>query len=474
VLFKHLPDLLFSPLAGPNREIYARIIADLHPLFFGEMAGDVFPVRDTVLSQMEESLSSIARVRWVDEEGDEPLDSDSLWAHSQRIYRRLVRCGWLDEEKEGYQVRTTVPPPVGALLSALLEIAENRKLFYGGIVLSIYNNVRNAHADPENQAAAFHQACVDGRKFQQHLGGMVYGLKGLLKTFHELPDRKRLLARFFDDFVENFLIGDYTTLKTEDNPFRFRGQILRVLQEIRFDADIRKDFVSGYLKQLRHGDPEAAQTAFERDLASIITVFEGIDTHLDRIDRYRYRFERRAANTVRYMDRTEPGMAARLARLLQAIAELDRETQNRTLDERLHALVRPRPLSRKSPSSGRAERSQPAVSPLRARKVDPQELVRQQVLQRFLLRRRIDPSAVANYLDRQLTGRLRIEASEFAIETAEDLLNFAHARYLKFFGSRGERLANQYEIRLGGETISNQWMRCRNFIVQRRRPHTER
>ena len=59
-------------------------------------------------------------------------------------------------------------------------------------------------------------------------------------------------------------------------------------------------------------------------ITRIIRIFESVDQRLAAIDDFRYQLEKRVADTVRYMDKTTPGMAARLSRL---IAELGKREE---------------------------------------------------------------------------------------------------------------------------------------------------
>lgn len=222
-LFDRLPDRLFSPLASANRRIYGALLLDLYPLFFDQIHADVFPSRDTVRYEIEEHLARVALI-W-QEEGDEDAPGVDEASPAATIYRRLRLAGWFEEESEGYRVYVAVPPVVSQVWTALMEVARPDKVFYGGMVLSIHNNLQQALARPEEQALALRQAAVEAKRFLQHLNAMIYGLKGLLETFSNQDDHRRLLSGFFDDFVDHFLVQDYKRLTTRNNPFRFRQQI---------------------------------------------------------------------------------------------------------------------------------------------------------------------------------------------------------------------------------------------------------
>ena len=67
-------------------------------------------------------------------------------------------AGWIEEETEGYRVRVTVPPAVGTLRASLMEVARPDRVFYGGMVLSIFNNVQRAWEEPQAQVLALRHA----------------------------------------------------------------------------------------------------------------------------------------------------------------------------------------------------------------------------------------------------------------------------------------------------------------------------
>ncbi|MGB7549957.1 MAG: Wadjet anti-phage system protein JetA family protein, partial [Chromatiaceae bacterium] len=321
-LFDRVPDRLFSPLASANRRTYGALLLDLYPLFFDQIHADVFPSRETVRHEIEERLAVMA-VAWQEEQ--EP-DAEALTAPpagehevtpAALAYRRLLAAGWMEEELEGYRVRVTVPPAVGTLWGSLMEVARPDRVFYGGMVLSIFNNVQKAWEEPQAQVLALRQAAREARRFIQHLNTMIYGLKGLLGDISDCDDHRRTLSRFFEDFVERILVQDYKRLKTRNNPFRYRQQILQRVRELEYDLERKQALVAGYLEQTGEADATSARRAINDDIRQLRDVFERLDGHLERMDRFRARVERRVADTVRYLDRTQPGMAARFAALLR-------------------------------------------------------------------------------------------------------------------------------------------------------------
>jgi len=469
-LFDRLPDRLFSPLASANRRIYGALLLDLYPLFFDQIHADVFPSRDTVRQEIEERLAVMAAA-W-QEEPDAASTSvpamDSDTNPAALAYRRLLMAGWIEEETDGYRVRVTVPPAVGTLWASLMEVARPDRVFYGGMVLSIFNNVQRAWEEPRAQVLALRQAAREARRFIQHLNTMIYGLKALLGEISGCDDHRRILSRFFDDFVERILVQDYKRLKTRNNPFRYRQQILQRVRELEYDLERKEALVAGYLEQTGESDRESAWQAINDDIRHLRDCFERLDGHLERVDRFRARVERRVADTVRYLDRTQPGMAARMATLLRGLGPrlaglADGETTPLSLP-----LIDVLPVGPQSLKEAPRHRRPPEPRPLVSRPVDPKMQARQLALRAYLDRRRIDPKRIALYLERQLAGRSHIDGAAMTIGGVEDFIAFTHVRHLGYLPGAG-RLRQAYRVEQRDGVIDNPWVRCPDFAVVRRR-----
>jgi hypothetical protein len=472
-LFDRLPERLFSPLAGANRRIYGALLLDLYPLFFDQVHADVFPSRETVRHEIEERLA-VQAVVWQQEADTDDAPTDRAEPPAEltpaaAAYRRLLDAGWLEEELDGYRTRVTVPPAVGVLWAALVEIARPDRVFYGGMVLSIYNNLQRAFEEPAEQVLALRQAAREAQRFLTHLNTMIYGLKGLLGQIAASRDHRTVLSSFFDAFVERILVQDYKRLKTRNNPFRFRQQILHRARELEYDPARRAALVDGFLAQTGASDRAEAQTAIDADIRRLRQVFEQLDGHLARVDRYRERLERRVADTVRYLDHGRPGQAARMAELLQALgpalADLD-DGDDAPVPLPVLALLPLAPHGLKEPAR---QRTPPPPRPLRSRPMDPAARARQQALRAYLDRRRIDPARIARYLDAQLGVRMSVHGAQLRISGVEDFIAFTHCRHLAYLPG-GETLRRAYRIEHPPGDIDNAWVRCPAFIVHRRGP----
>ena len=94
-----------------------------------------------------------------------------------------------------------------------------------------------------------------------------------------------------------------------------------MLRDLQFDPLKLQQLAEHYQMQLDMSY-DVAEAQVHQHINRIIRIFDSVDQRLAAIDDFRYQLEKRVADTVRYMDKTTPGMAARLSRLIAAVSNL--------------------------------------------------------------------------------------------------------------------------------------------------------
>lgn len=473
MLFNKLPDEIFKPLAGPNRQLFEEILLFLFRYFSDEDLTNeaVFPRRGHVVREIEELLERKGRLlQLVYEEGDSEEEFGNAPGTAARyIYRRLVDTGWLEEEEDGYHTNVLMPPHASLLLEALEGVAHAEKKNYGSTIASIHLQLEAIANHPEANARAFIEVVRSARDFTRHLQNIFSGLRGFQDLITRQHNPQLALATFFDDFVENLLISDYKSLQAENNPFRHRANVLTLLIQIEHIDSIMAHLVKVYQEDRSLDEGEAREKVIY-DLHFIARVFRSVDRRLDAIDLYRMRLESRVAQMVRYLDRNVPDLTNRGIKLLEALGKRAQEAPEGELP-RL-----PRPgrwmsaglLSKRSLRKPQRRRQPQFVELSPPEEVGPEVKERMRLIQDYLQRRVMSPAKVAAFLDRQLGERREMPASEFRIETVEDLVAFS---FVPFLGTmKGKSAPNQphFNLRRTGGRIDTPFLECSDFIVERR------
>lgn len=466
MIFGKLHDEIFRPLSGANRHIVEKVLKRLWKLYGDEEnpESDALP-RRVVLEEIHQVLII---------EGDLAVPSDEEQnvvyrtpaTAAEYIYRRLLECGWLEIEEDGYNSNVILKPESGMLLESLLNIEAQEKKSYGQTVLAIYNHLETVVNKPEERGSLFFEAIAKTREFTSHLRNITYSLKEIQERLAAIKDPRAVLANFFEEFVEAILIADYKTLNSADNPFRFRGQILEKLRYIEYLDSVSVPLNAMY--QDHYGvSEEEAQMRFLRDVRYIRKIFESVDQRLSRIDSYRFRLESRVGETVKMMGRTMPGMANRLLDVMQHLAT--------TIPDESEGLLIPSPpripmtkgLSPFSLRAPRGRKEQPAPQILKIRAVDPFSQERNRLIREFMKKRAFEPMRVMRYIDAQMQGKTVMTASEFRIDSVDDLLSFLLIGQLSRMRGIGQLRAKKYIVRKKQTTIKTEWVACRDFTVER-------
>ncbi|MBE9398528.1 hypothetical protein IOQ59_14800 [Pontibacterium sp. N1Y112] len=467
MLFHKLPDDLFMPLSGQNRQIYQVVLLSLADVFFDEDLIDPFVPKDLVRSTIEDTVIRMGVRRWVPEEddGEDQVEIPrSSSEYASRIYRRLVTTGWLEEEQRVYRTYVLLSPSISFLLRTLVSISKLEKRSYGGAVLNVLSSLEAAISDPAGRGITLAEASQTASDFSAHLTDMMLGLRELKINLSQSNNPQEIVRNFFERFVEHILVSDYKTLKTKNNPFRFRRQILSMLRELQFDA-YKVDLLAKHYQEQYETDYHDAEGMVHQHINRIIRIFESVDQRLATIDDFRYRLEKRVADTVRYMDKTTPGMAARISRVITEIARRDESELPpiTTLEEQGFICDR----SVRSPIRRRVQ-TEPRV--ITQSEIDPRVLELRRLFKEYKDRRDVSPDKVEMYLERHLIGRDLINASEFDIQTIEDYICFSYVRHLPSMGKKARKTIEKYDIRFEEQYVNVAGMvKCRDFVIQRKR-----
>jgi len=465
MLFNKLPDELFVPLSGQNRHIYQSVLIELADLYFDEDLIDPFIPKDLVRSTIEEAIIKHGIRSWSPEEdadGQEPGLPRSTAEYASRVYRRLVKTGWLDEEQQLYRTYVLMAPSISHILRTLVGIASFKKKSYGGAVLNVLSSVEAAIKDPSGRGLTLQEAARTAADFSAHLTDMLLGLRELKQSFAESTNAQEIVRNFFEHFVEAILVSDYKTLKTHNNPFRFRRQLLAMLRELQFDRVKLGHLIDHYQEVLELGEAEA-EARVHQHINRIVRIFESVDDRLAAIDDFRFRLEKRVADTVRYMDKTTPGMSARLSRLISALAEQDEAT----IPE-LTTLENYQYLSPKSVRAAPRRRLPPSLTIIQQRVIDPEVLAMREKFKEYKERRQINAPKLEAYLERHLAEAASVRADQFTIDSIEDYIAFSYVRHMPSLGKKVKHMIGNYELTFEDRYVEVAGMvECRDFSIQR-------
>lgn len=460
MLFRHLPDEIFQALSGSNRALIEAVLNDLADVFY-DHAEDPIKDKSTIIESIEDTLHKLDTLAWHDDQKESFDSPKTIHDYALRIYHRLVNTGWLVEEQELYRVSVLMTPQISMLLRSLVEISRHGKRNYGATVLSILSNLESVAKHPKERGVTLRQSAEASRDFSAHLNQILLGIRSLQRELFASRDPKAIVAGFFDLFVEGILIADYKTIKTSNNPFRFRRQILELTQEFLSNPETMGLVAQCYVDQQLITMAEA-QAMVEKDCRDIIQTFSNIEQRLERIDEYRYRLEKRAADTARYMDSSRPGMANKVAGIISDAAKYEKLPI-------LKEVIGARFVGMASAAQPTKRREPPPPRVMTPSEVSANAIKMRDQQRRFHEARQVTIPKMQNYLDTQIAKGDSKHILDFTIESVEDFVCFDHLRYVGSLGVSAKKIEDLFEVQFTNQYLDvHDFVECREFTVVRR------
>ncbi|AEF54772.1 Wadjet anti-phage system protein JetA family protein [Marinomonas posidonica] len=460
MLFSHLPDEIFQALSGSNKTLIEAVLKDLADVFY-DHAEDPIKDKSTIIESIEDTLHKLDTLSWHEDQKESFDSPKTIHDYALRIYHRLVNTGWLVEEQELYRVSVLMTPQISMLLRSLVEISSHGKRNYGATVLSILSNLEAVAKQPKERGVTLRQSAEAAREFSAHLNQILLGIRSLQRELFASRDPKAIVSGFFDLFVEGILIADYKTIKTSNNPFRFRRQILELTQDFLANPTTMGQVAQCYVDQQLITMAEA-QAMVEQDCRDILKTFNNIEQRLERIDEYRYRLEKRAADTARYMDSSRPGMATKIAGIISDVAKFDHLPV-------MKQVVGSRFVGMASAAQPTKRREAPPPRIMTPAEVSADAIKFRDQQRRFHEARQVTVAKMQTYLEKQMASSTQKHILDFTISSVEDFVCFDHLRYIGSLGVSAKKLENVFEIQFTDQFVDvHDFVECREFNVVRR------
>lgn len=457
----HIPKDLFRVLVSKNASFYVAAIAALHDELV-QNASEVDHTPKQVRSIIHMCLlQRDQNIRWEEAElaltedvaGKEPNETIMLPSVEieNRIYRDLVKSGWLKEmEGKGYRIIVFMPQLSAALFDALHAVATTGPEAIGAKCQFIYNALKNACESPVEHSLTLVEAADQAKSYCRRLGSVVGQVREITAQILDEYEPKEVFRLFFDELSERIMLADYKNIGGPDHPYRFRDKVLLLNSQIETNKKLREGFVQGLIKQRGYERGQA-----EEELSSItLTIhgsFEKMDLLVRRIQSHASNITERAKETARYILFCDPGNSEIVKRLIQSIDASKQENfqlpcaRLRALDP--HGLYKP-PIPKAKAEAVKSE----------SKPVPASEIARQRALRDRLAKRKIYPDRVENYIEAVLRGKDSVTTDQCPVNTLDELLALVHLRDMVEISEHTnhvlKKLKDKYIVEKIGEAIS--------------------
>ena len=226
--FEAVPDELFSPLASPNRALYADALDVLCMAYRQKLRLPEDELYSMLRSRLEQQLADATF------EGED-IDENELRDISGRarfLIRKLCAKGWFEKERgPDFREYITVPGYASRLLELFHELRDDRPARGFSYVFGTYSALRVADetGSAYEKMAAVYTAFDNTQALIRLLRLVYHNVKHYFQMQLELHDVGEVLSSYFDDFGQKVIEAYIRPLKIKDSVPKYRVPIRTVL-----------------------------------------------------------------------------------------------------------------------------------------------------------------------------------------------------------------------------------------------------
>ncbi len=319
-LFEIIPSDLFSPLASPQRKLYADALDVLYTAYREALK---IP-ENTLYSMLRNALEhQLAETSFEGEDIDEEELRD-ISGRARFLIRKLCAKGWFEKERgEDFEEYITVPGYSSRILELLHQLRDDRPARGYSYVFGTYSTLKvaNESGTVYDKMAAVYGA-YDNTQALINLLQMVYhNVKHYFQMQIDMQEVNEVLSSHFDGFGQKVIEAYIRPLKIKDSIPKYRIPIQSVLRSWAEDDDLLLAMSNAAFQEKRGESLEACRADLLRKIFWIEDRYENMEQeYLDEIDIQVRRYTRAATQKVENLTNRDQNVRGDLNVLLTALS----------------------------------------------------------------------------------------------------------------------------------------------------------
>ena len=318
--FEAVPSDLFSPLASPNRALYADALDVLYAAYRENLKIPEDMLYSMLRSRLEQQLADATF------EGED-IDEEELRDISGRarfLIRKLCSKGWFEKERgDDFEEYITVPSYSSRMLELFHQLRDDSPIRGYSYVYSTYSTLKVANESDnvyEKMAAIY--SAYDSTQSLVNLLQMVYhNVKHYFQMQIDMQEVNEVLATHFNDFGQKVVEAYIRPLKIKDSVPKYRVPIQSVLRSWAGDDTLLLAMAYAALQDKRGDTIENCRADLLRKIFWIDERYDNMEhDYLDEIDTQVRRYTRAATQKVENLTNRDQNVRGNLNVLLTALS----------------------------------------------------------------------------------------------------------------------------------------------------------
>ena len=257
------------------------------------------------------------------------------------ILNGLVNSKWLDIEVQLDMTYYLFPNYSYEIIEAIYKIVnpdEDETINY---VYSIYSSLKqiNNNEAIRDQFRYLEIASKNAEALSNRLSIATNLIKEYFGTLQELTRPEDLLNQHFNDFIDNIVKPYYHRLKTEDNIYRYKNDILTIANKLLDDHDYQDKLCKVALQKRKIKTPADAKEYVYKLITKLIKIIVNLDKKIDLLEEKQNQYVHTTLQKIDYLQKQDRDLLSNLSQLLMKLSE--NETRYQDIAKRIQLTSHP-------------------------------------------------------------------------------------------------------------------------------------
>lgn len=319
-LFDAVPSELFSPLASPNRVLYADALEVLHTAYRENLK-----IReDTLYSMLRSKLEQQLADATFDGEDIDEEELRDISGRARFLIRKLCSKGWFEKERgDDFEEYITVPSYSSRILTLFHQLRDDSPIRGYSYVFGTYSTLKVASESDNvyDKMAAIYGAYDNTQQLINLLQMVYHNIKHYFQMQIDMQDINEVLATHFNDFGQKVVEAYIRPLKIKDSVPKYRVPIQTILRNWLEDDALLLAMANAALQDKRGETLADCRADLLRKIFWIEERYENIEhDYLDEIDAQVRRYTRAATQKVENLTNRDENVRGNLNVLLTALS----------------------------------------------------------------------------------------------------------------------------------------------------------
>ena len=318
--FEVIPSELFSPLASPNRVLYADALDVLYNAYRENLKIPEDMLYSMLRSKLEQQLADATF------EGED-IDIEELRDVSGRarfLIRKLCSKGWFEKERgDDFEEYITVPSYSSRILELFHQLRDDSPIRGYSYVFGTYSTLKVAYESDNvyDKMAAIYGAYDNTQSLINLLQMVYHNVKHYFQMQIDMQEVNEVLAAHFNDFGQKVVEAYIRPLKIKDSVPKYRVPIQSVLRSWAGDDALLLAMANAALQDKRGDTIENCRANLLRKIFWIDERYDNMEhDYLDEIDTQVRRYTRAATQKVENLTNRDQNVRGNLNVLLTALS----------------------------------------------------------------------------------------------------------------------------------------------------------